>query len=322
MRRLHLIVGVMALLGPCGWAGPRTATPFLRPPPKSKRSCVLYIFRERAAAGAAVTFQLLLDDEPLGTLNTGEYMRIEVVPGSYRLMVRPSGRVAVMASSQFVAKGGEEVLLRIKGGRISFLSPTQENFKAVETYSRYPAFKGAQERLLKRLADASASKRTPTRTSKAEPARAPPVEMLHPDVVALFGVRLVNNESAKPLLEGLWELMSALLTRSKRFSLVPKVDIQQAIEDQKRTSYKDCYDSACQIEVGKALAAQKTIATTISQFGALCQVSITMYDLRSTATEAAGMKRGNCTPEGLLESTEGALNALIETVAGEVSLTP
>ena len=72
----------------------------------------------------------------------------------------------------------------------------------------------------------------------------------------------------------------------------------------KADSYNACYDDACQIELGKALAASHILRTRITQFGRLCVLNGELIDLRSEVATAAASSRGDCGEEGFLRMSE------------------
>jgi hypothetical protein len=79
----------------------------------------------------------------------------------------------------------------------------------------------------------------------------------------------------------------------------------------KSASHKECYDQACQIELGKELAAEKTLATKILKLGTRCTVNIALYDLRKAASEDAATTTGKCDEDGLMDS--------LNVVVGKIS---
>ena len=61
------------------------------------------------------------------------------------------------------------------------------------------------------------------------------------------------------------------------------------MKEQKKETYKSCYDQSCQIEMGRELAAEKTLATWVLKVGETCQVTATLYDLKKGTTELAAI---------------------------------
>ena len=125
-------------------------------------------------------------------------------------------------------------------------------------------------------------------------------------VVAVFDIqdtrksrRLTPEQNAD-----LTAYLITLLTNTKRYSTVPKSDLKAALTAQKAQSYDACYDESCQIDIGKEVAAEKSLATRISKLGKKCIIGMTMYDLRKSATENAVQDRVPCDVDSLLEAFE------------------
>ena len=130
-------------------------------------------------------------------------------------------------------------------------------------------------------------------------------------VVAVFDIerREVNLKPAT--LKSLVDLVETRLTESGRFKVVPRSDIRSALRAKQRESYQECYEERCQIEVGKELAAQKTLATRVARLGSSCQVTIKLYDLRSGTADAGRIAKGPCDVDGVVRSLEAALLGLL-----------
>jgi hypothetical protein len=77
--------------------------------------------------------------------------------------------------------------------------------------------------------------------------------------------------------------------------------LKQQISSLKTESYKQCYDAACQIELGKAVAASHILRTRIAHFGQKCVLNGELIDLKTEVTVAAGSSQGSCEAEGFLQ---------------------
>jgi hypothetical protein len=75
---------------------------------------------------------------------------------------------------------------------------------------------------------------------------------------------------------------------------VPREAIRRRLEQSKEKSYRACVDESCQIEIGKAVAAEKVISTKIIRQEASCVATATLYDLRTEATERAAVVQSSC----------------------------
>jgi hypothetical protein len=77
------------------------------------------------------------------------------------------------------------------------------------------------------------------------------------------------------------------LAGSGRYRVVPGESVKARLRDGKRESYRDCYDARCQIELGRALAAEKLVALRLIKIGGACSLTANLYDLKSEAAEGS-----------------------------------
>lgn len=93
-----------------------------------------------------------------------------------------------------------------------------------------------------------------------------------------------------------------MLTESGKYSVVPRDQLRQRLLDEKKGSYRPCMDESCQIELGKALAANLTLSTTLIKVGGKCAVAANLFDLKTeTAQKGASVETG-CEPKALLSA--------------------
>jgi hypothetical protein len=122
-------------------------------------------------------------------------------------------------------------------------------------------------------------------------------------VVAVFNIQDKRDKARLKAssIDQLSDYLSAKLSQETLYRVVPRKQLRDALLAQKKTSYRRCYDNACQIEIGKALSAGLTLITKIARVGRSCVVSGILYDLKSeTAEQAATAKTYTCTPEGIM----------------------
>lgn len=139
-----------------------------------------------------------------------------------------------------------------------------------------------------------------------------------PPIVAVFDIedtrppktRLSERERAD-----LTAFLSAALTEGGAFRVVPPEQLRATLMAKKRESYRRCFDERCQIEIGKEVAAQKTLATRIIQMGKQCAIIGTLYDLRLSASERAATQKGACGRDQLLEGIEALARSMREAGA-------
>ena len=87
--------------------------------------------------------------------------------------------------------------------------------------------------------------------------------------------------------------------------------MRRQLSDSKQASYEACIDEACQIEVGKAVAAQKSLSTKIIRVGRQCALSTTLFDLKTEATETAASVRTPCSQESLMDGIDALVKKLL-----------
>lgn len=80
---------------------------------------------------------------------------------------------------------------------------------------------------------------------------------------------------------------------------VPQAELKARLDEEQRSSYDTCYDESCQIELGKAMAAQKALTSSWARFGRTCMFTAKLYDLRRAVTERSANADAACTEEGL-----------------------
>jgi hypothetical protein len=131
-------------------------------------------------------------------------------------------------------------------------------------------------------------------------------------VVAVFEIKNSANVSSEDLLT-LYGLIGTELAATGQFSVVPNSDIKRALRDKKAESYNDCYDESCQIEIGKELAAEMTLATSIKKLGRYCIVSMQLYNLRTGASDRGATQRSSCRSDELLEALIRGIGQLTES---------
>jgi len=125
-----------------------------------------------------------------------------------------------------------------------------------------------------------------------------------PPVVAVFSIENRGSPLSKDELTALTDYLGTKLGEQGRYQIIPRQEIRKRLVEQKKTSFKACYDQSCQIEVGREMAAQFTVSASISRVGSTCIITSAMYDLRKAATHKTGTAKGPCTADDLLTAVE------------------
>lgn len=137
-------------------------------------------------------------------------------------------------------------------------------------------------------------------------AAAPP----RPPIVAVFEVQDKGAPLSERARDALTDFLAARLTSTGAYRTVPRSQIRERLTRLKTESYKDCYDQACQIELGRELAAEKAVSTRVAVLAGRCQVTLELYDLSSAATEFAHTARSDCSEAGLFAAMNESIRFL------------
>ena len=74
---------------------------------------------------------------------------------------------------------------------------------------------------------------------------------------------------------------------------------------------RGCYDDACQLELGKAVAATHILRSRMTRFGSRCVLDAELIDLKSEVAVRASSARGECEAEGFLAMSEALSRSLL-----------
>ncbi len=132
-------------------------------------------------------------------------------------------------------------------------------------------------------------------------------------IVAVFDVRDESKRFKKNVTEQLTEYLAASLTATGRFQVVPRDQLRKRLSQEKRASYRKCYDESCQLEMGKALAAEKTLTTKLLRVGDRCAIVATLYDLKTETTDKSALEKTNCSANELMELMDKITKTLAQT---------
>ena len=129
-------------------------------------------------------------------------------------------------------------------------------------------------------------------------------------VVAVFDIENRGSPLTKEQLITLTDYLGTKLGERGMYRIIPRRDIHARLTQVKKESYKECYDQSCQIEIGRELAAEFTISSSIGRVGKLCLITASLYDLRKAATSKTATARGPCTEEDLVNAIEEVADKL------------
>jgi len=129
-------------------------------------------------------------------------------------------------------------------------------------------------------------------------------------VVAVFDLRSKGANVSQEILARMSDYLAAQIVAAGRYQVVPRDQLLKRLRGQKKKSYKRCFDQSCQIEIGKEMAAQKSLSSAISRLGSRCVVTAMIYDLRKATSEAGASARGPCNEDGIVRSIDKVVRRL------------
>jgi len=135
-------------------------------------------------------------------------------------------------------------------------------------------------------------------------------------VVAVFDIETQGVDLSPEMLERLSEYLGSRMAAAGQFQVVPREQIRERLVQQKKESYSTCFDQSCQIEIGKELAAEKSLATKLIKLGSRCTVALTLYDLKRAATDNAATVHGGCSEDEIVNSLDQAVDQMHREKSG------
>lgn len=126
-------------------------------------------------------------------------------------------------------------------------------------------------------------------------------------IIAVFDVEDQGAGLSAEVRNRLSDFLAMRLASTGAYQVVPRAQLRQRLVQQKTQSYKQCYDQTCQIEIGKELAAQKSLSTQVVKLGSRCMVTSVLYDLKRSASEGGGSAEGGCDEDAIVGSLKRVL---------------
>jgi len=129
-------------------------------------------------------------------------------------------------------------------------------------------------------------------------------------IVAVFNIEDKGVNLSKKKLDRLSDYLSMKIAATSGFRVIPREMLKKRLLQQKKDSFKKNYSQSFQIEIGKELAAQKTLSTTIVKLGSKCIITSVLYDLLTAASEGGASVSGDCTDDGIVITLEKVVQQL------------
>jgi TolB-like protein len=141
-------------------------------------------------------------------------------------------------------------------------------------------------------------------------------------IVAVFMMESRGSPLKGDELVGLTDYMATKLGEGGQFQIIPRDEIRKRLVAARLDSHKDCVEQSCQIEIGRELAAQYTISSTISRVGNKCLITGQLYDLRKAATAGSATSKKDCQADNLIIGVEEIVSKLKASMSGGVVRQP
>jgi hypothetical protein len=151
-------------------------------------------------------------------------------------------------------------------------------------------------------ANDKSDKPQPQKTTAAKPVSKP--------IIAVFDIEDSGAGLPAKTLRRFSDYLASQLAASGRFQVVPRAQLQKQLSGQRKKSYKSCYEQSCQIEIGKQLAAQKSLATKLIKLGGRCTVTAVVYSLKRSTSEGGATAKGHCSEAALLKLVDRIVEQL------------
>jgi len=125
-----------------------------------------------------------------------------------------------------------------------------------------------------------------------------------PAVVAVFLIENRGSPLTDQELVSLTDYLGTKLGETGKYRIIPRDEIRARLTTEKKKSFKECVDQSCQIEIGRELAAQLTVNSSISRVGSQCIITAAMFDLQKAATSRTASAKGKCAADDLVVAVE------------------
>lgn len=120
--------------------------------------------------------------------------------------------------------------------------------------------------------------------------------------VLIFPIKTEGVVLSPSVKKSLLQYLGTRLTMEGVFSVMPESQIKMDLGAAKVQSYQECYDTACQIQLGKAVAADKSLSVQVMMVDRECRVIATLFDLVQEMSESGAEAVGGCKQGQIMES--------------------
>lgn len=141
-------------------------------------------------------------------------------------------------------------------------------------------------------------------------------------IVAVFDIENRGSPLTPEELIGLTDYLSTKLSEGGSIHVIPRDEIRKRITKQKVEFKKECFDSNCQIAIGRELAAEFSINSSISRIGTNCIITSQLFELQKATSVDAASARKSCNPDALIEGIEEIANRFVQSVGKRTNQKP
>ncbi len=141
-----------------------------------------------------------------------------------------------------------------------------------------------------------------------------PEAIVSAPVVAVFDMQAPPGLFSKESLSNLTDYFATQLADTGEFRIVPRDKLRSSIQQRQKDSYSPVYGDEFQIQLGKAMAAQKLLTLQLVGGGDSCALAGTMYDIQSETSSAAATVNSGCAQKEILEGLQLLARKLADRV--------
>ncbi len=133
--------------------------------------------------------------------------------------------------------------------------------------------------------------------TKVPPTTRPRPAPARPRIVAVFDLEDRGAGLAAELLGRLGDVLSARLAASPRYQVVARDQLRQRVAQRQQPADRGCRQQACQIEIGREVAAEAALSTVVMRLGRRCQLIAVLYDLKRAVAVGGASVASGCEAE-------------------------
>lgn len=145
---------------------------------------------------------------------------------------------------------------------------------------------------------------------RPQPVKIPFRKRGHRPIALVFQIQDMSGQIESNLLLQLTEYLSTQVAQKLDLMVVPRSQVRQKLLVAKKESHRACYERSCQIELGRRLAANMTVSSTLIHVGSRCVLNTTLIDLKTEATIQAASAESTCSPDALLDGVKKVVERL------------